>query len=441
MGLPLRKLMLLALILAVNVNAQNWRQVLGGPLVIGGAAMAYDEANGLAIAFGGLVATSTGLTESDETWLWDGLQWTLIGPFPTQPSARAGSAMSYDSLRQRIVLFGGTQGGTWLNDTWEWDGAQWLAISTAASPSSRREMGMAFDGSRTILFGGQDAITALDDQTWSFDGLNWVQLNPSNRPSKRSRFGMAGRANEILLFGGQSQSGFSGETWRWNGSDWNQLSAGLVPGAYADAGLTYDTANARYLLHKPGGGLISQPATYARIGGAWTNLAAPGAPSYAMRGANAFHAAVGRWVAVSGGTHEFGDDLASIARYGTQCAPGGSAILQLNWLGAFPAVGSTIDFELAPAHGLPLVSIGFTNQTASLTSVGTHTGCFLYHSADLITVLPWQSQPTPLPFSVDVPNDPLLVGQSFYLQGFDLPLLELATMRVTFPWACTIGLQ
>jgi hypothetical protein len=49
------------------------------------------------------------------------------------PSARFGHAMTYDPVRSRTILFGGSlfignQVGT-VNDTWEWNGEFWTQIA------------------------------------------------------------------------------------------------------------------------------------------------------------------------------------------------------------------------------------------------------------------------------------------------------------------------
>ena len=76
--------------------------------------MAYDEARQRTVLFGGLVG-------GDETWEWDGTNWTQLKP-TVSPSSRMHHAMVYDSKRGRTVLFGGTAGG---DETWEWDGKNW----------------------------------------------------------------------------------------------------------------------------------------------------------------------------------------------------------------------------------------------------------------------------------------------------------------------------
>jgi hypothetical protein len=61
-------------------------------------------------------------TPMSSTWAWDGSHWTEVQDLG--PGARSGHSMAYDSVRGRVVLFGGVVGsGTGLcNDTWEfWD--------------------------------------------------------------------------------------------------------------------------------------------------------------------------------------------------------------------------------------------------------------------------------------------------------------------------------
>jgi hypothetical protein len=72
------------------------------------------------------------------------------------PSTRAGHALGFDSIRERVVLFGGTDGGsTPLADTWEWDGTEWTQMADTG-PSGRVGHAMTFDSKikRVVLFGG-----------------------------------------------------------------------------------------------------------------------------------------------------------------------------------------------------------------------------------------------------------------------------------------------
>ena len=193
--------------------------------------MAYDPAEGMVLLFGGCCALSTGDPFGD-TWAWDGTDWTQLSPAHS-PSPRADMGMAYDAARGTIVLFGGDGGyGTGLlQDTWAWDGTDWTQLSPAHSPSPRRDMGMAYDGSRgqVVLFGGLnlDPPYELGD-TWAWDGTDWTQFSPARFPGDRSDPGMtydAGRA-VVVLFGGGNV--LAGDTWGWNGTDWSLLTIGSI---------------------------------------------------------------------------------------------------------------------------------------------------------------------------------------------------------------------
>jgi hypothetical protein len=64
--------------------------------------------------------------------------------------------MTYDSVNNRAVLFGGSTLSNRMGDTWEWNGTSWTQRSTSG-PAAREGASMAFDSNRgvSVLFGGQ----------------------------------------------------------------------------------------------------------------------------------------------------------------------------------------------------------------------------------------------------------------------------------------------
>jgi hypothetical protein len=66
--------------------------------------------------------------------------------------------MAFDPGRQRAFLFGGETVDGHINDTWAWDGADWTQVADTG-PSPRHLSGMVSDpvGGRLLLFrwGGQ----------------------------------------------------------------------------------------------------------------------------------------------------------------------------------------------------------------------------------------------------------------------------------------------
>ena len=84
--------------------------------------MAWMASQNNIVLFGG----STALTLS-QTWVWDGTNWTQKSP-ATTPPARYYQGMAPDSAHNQVVMFGGSSGGGFanaLNDTWVWDGTNW----------------------------------------------------------------------------------------------------------------------------------------------------------------------------------------------------------------------------------------------------------------------------------------------------------------------------
>jgi len=90
----------------------------------------------------------------NDTWIWNGANWTQVFP-PMSPPARRfdGDGMAYDPATKKVVLFGGnTQNGTFLGDTWTWDGVAqtWTQMFPATSPSARAGHGMATDAAGNV---------------------------------------------------------------------------------------------------------------------------------------------------------------------------------------------------------------------------------------------------------------------------------------------------
>ena len=66
-----------------------------------------------------------------------------------QPSPRRNVKLAHDTVRDRIVLFGGNDGWSSLTDTWEWDGAAWTQRSPAQAPNNRWTASMSLKGTDT----------------------------------------------------------------------------------------------------------------------------------------------------------------------------------------------------------------------------------------------------------------------------------------------------
>ncbi len=158
----------------------------GSPLARNTAEMVFDSLRGRMVLFGGATGTSNDQGCLGDTWEWDGAGWAQMLPEGDVPMARHLHAMTYDAERQRVVLFGGAARNAafagLLSDTWEWNGARWTnaGASLGVVPRARRNHAMAYDPvrKRTVLFGGVDGANAILGDTWEWDGKAWTKLSP-----------------------------------------------------------------------------------------------------------------------------------------------------------------------------------------------------------------------------------------------------------------------
>lgn len=199
-------------------------------------AMAYDENRATCVMFGGVNGAGVNNFLAGTWELANGL-WSQR-PSTQFPPRRFGHAMAYDAVRQRVVMFGGrtNAGVVFLQDTWEWDGTDWTPFTPAHAPSNRMGHSMAFDPNlgRVVLFGGLQLFGPFRNDTWAWDGTDWTQLAPATAPSARGNQTMAtDRArNRVVLFGG-TDGAYLDDTWEWDGGAWHPVAASATPGVLA----------------------------------------------------------------------------------------------------------------------------------------------------------------------------------------------------------------
>ncbi len=237
-----------------------WRErtFRAGP-VVARAALAGDIARAEVVLFGGVDegGAAAALAPVGDTWTFDGEQWRERAP-SRRPPARHGAAMAYDVDADLTVLFGGTgEGGTLLDDTWVWDGADWTlvdAIDAPDAPSARTGAGLASLASTApglLLFGGE-TTGGVDDETWRFDALalTWTLIDVAatgDVPPARADFAITSDAirGGVILFGGATDGAPLDDVWLFAEDSWSELSIGAgvgAPEAQAGATLFFDVA-------------------------------------------------------------------------------------------------------------------------------------------------------------------------------------------------------
>jgi type II secretory pathway pseudopilin PulG len=220
-----------------------------------------------------------------------GPTWYQIHPACPCPLPRFDASMAYDQAIGDTLLFGGIGGnGSLLNDTWTLTHSafspafNWAAVTcTGSCPARRLGATLNFDrGVRggfgaDILFGGNGSSGIGLSDTWEFYSGAWHQLSFSTHPPGRAFAAAAFDAFDsyLVLFGGVSGSGSRQDTWKLtNTPSWVNITPSACtssncPQASFGIGMDYDTSSAYLLLLTYGS---SSSATWAFSGGSWTPL-------------------------------------------------------------------------------------------------------------------------------------------------------------------------
>jgi len=184
--------------------------------------MVYDASSGESILFSGLDPSENPIKE---TWSWNGTEWKRLSD--TGPESRGHFGFVYDPTHEQILLYGG-YASTVSDEFWVWKDNAWDQINFPG-PGKRSHFGMANDSDANALyiFGGATStstFSSLTDQTWLLTNGKWRQLNPINSPSERGgpAMGYDPLRKRIILYGGfDSGRNNLGDTWEWDGQQWN----------------------------------------------------------------------------------------------------------------------------------------------------------------------------------------------------------------------------
>lgn len=221
-----------------NCETQTWIEVVtaSNPGVHHSLALVYDPQENAVILFGGFGADGH---ETDDTWRFDceTREWTDLAP-STTPLARYGHVMVYDESINLIVMTAGntaTQGHQ--DDTWTFNATSniWTELIPTGSPDPLKWPSMTYDSvnQKCILFGGQIGDNAVD-HTWIYDGqLNtWTRRYPDEAPARRINTGLAfdSENNVTILFGGWEIDGDQyDDTWIYSYEDnvWTNMNSSI----------------------------------------------------------------------------------------------------------------------------------------------------------------------------------------------------------------------
>ena len=304
------------------------------PPPLANAAAAYDADTSTLVLFGGVDSLSHSL--SDQTWIWNGSNWSEATMRAQQPPARQRASMAFDPTLHELILFGGeTANGSLLDDTWAWNGASWFQPTVSSSPPPRAGAAMAYDrAGNLVLFGGtgyaagggtgstttlppigSPTATLADTWEWTSGGWKPAATQTSPPPARAgATISYDGANRSTILFGGSSTpSGASpakllADTWTWNGTSWTSVKPAHPPTARSAAVADYFPALHGPLMLGGQGATGSLGDAWVWSGSDWLQAKVVGADPPRAGGAGGFDASVGA-LTVFGGTGASGSTL------------------------------------------------------------------------------------------------------------------------------------
>jgi len=186
--------------------------------------------------------------------------WQPVSPQSASPPARLNHGMIYDPLGDRLVAFGGSGQGGFLNDVWAYsfESNGWSELTPAGpSPAPRRTPTSVYDpqGHRMVIYSGQG--NGFFNDTWAFDlsGERWSELPGMPRPLARYGTILAydpSRRGALTFAGFTSERGRFDDLWTFSleADGWQQVSfSGAQPGKRCLHAGAYDSDGDRLFVY------------------------------------------------------------------------------------------------------------------------------------------------------------------------------------------------
>jgi len=200
----------------------------------------YDESTDTIIFFGGRNCVSSTCTLYDETWTIQSATvgtptWVELAPTGTAPSARVYHSSVYDSVNNRMIIFGGNtstsspaSASSALDDTWVLTNANgvgtpaWTNLDPTTKPDSRFAHSAVYDSvnDRMTIYAGIDTDNVVMPDVWvltdSLETPLWIKYNTGSPAPRARAYQSAVYAddNRMVMFGGNlGDNTFIDDTW------------------------------------------------------------------------------------------------------------------------------------------------------------------------------------------------------------------------------------
>jgi len=213
-----------------------------GPSPRNNFAMAYDSVRERIVLFGGNTGGDNG-----ETWEWDGVAWTRVALTGPQPGPRRGARMAFDAARGECVMVGSESGEPNVR-TWLWNGLLWRSVDDNPN-GNRSSAALAYDPirQRVMVHGGSLWIRNISE----WDGFAWASRSDATPPAGRQEHTAAFLPSRgtVVIFGGYASPGeIVNEMWDWNGSEWSPVPQASPPPHRNNHAMAYDAARSRLVV-------------------------------------------------------------------------------------------------------------------------------------------------------------------------------------------------
>ena len=279
------------------------------------ASAIYDPVRDRMVVFGG----HDGTNARNDVWalsLAGTPAWTQLAPTGTPPSARRDHTAIYDPVRDRMIVFGGFDGSAYHNDVWALSLAgatAWAALAPSGTlPSARYFHSAIYDsvGDRMLMFGGYGG-TDLHNDVWGLTLAGtptWKSLTPTGT-STTARFYHTAIYDPVrrrmIVFGGIELYGYLNDVSALSLAGtraWTELAPRPRAREYSSA--IHDPVRDRMVVFGGDNYDILNDVWELPLAGtpAWTALAPTGAPPSGRRGHGAIYDPVRDRMVVFGGT-------------------------------------------------------------------------------------------------------------------------------------------